>query len=175
MQLGTAIDPRDAAAQAPPRSDEPVVRVRGLVSRFGTQTVHDGLSFEVRRNEIMGIVGGSGAGKSVLLRTILGLREPQGGTIEVFGHDIRDLSPAERIAMARGYGVTFQSGALISSLSVAENIQLPLREAYSLLESVLDDLVQLNLSLVGLAPDVAGKYPHSSPAGWSSARRSRAP
>jgi phospholipid/cholesterol/gamma-HCH transport system ATP-binding protein len=129
------------------------------VSRFGTQVVHNGLSFEVRRNEIMGIVGGSGAGKSVLLHTILGLREPQAGTVEVFGRDIRGLSPAERIAMARAYGVTFQSGALVSSLSVAENIQLPLREAYTLLESVLDDLVQLNLSLVGLAPDVAGKYP----------------
>jgi phospholipid/cholesterol/gamma-HCH transport system ATP-binding protein len=129
------------------------------VSRFGTQLVHDGLSFEVRRNEIMGVVGGSGAGKSVLLHTILGLREPQAGTVEVFGRDIRALSPAQRIATARAYGVTFQSGALISSLSVAENIQLPLREAYSLLESVLDDLVQLNLSLVGLAPDVAGKYP----------------
>ena len=94
--------------------------------------MHDGLSFEVRRNEIMGIVGGSGAGKSVLLRTILGLHEPQAGTVEVFGRNIQELSPAERLAMTRAYGVTFQSGALISSLSVAENIQLPLREAYSL-------------------------------------------
>jgi phospholipid/cholesterol/gamma-HCH transport system ATP-binding protein len=148
---------RQAAAQ-PPEGDL-VVRVQGLVSRFGAQVVHDGLSFEVRRNEIMGIVGGSGAGKSVLLHTILGLREPQAGTVEVFGRNIQELSPAERLAMARAYGVTFQSGALISSLSVAENIQLPLREAYSLEESVLDDLVQLNLSLVGLAPDAAEKFP----------------
>jgi phospholipid/cholesterol/gamma-HCH transport system ATP-binding protein len=146
-------------AATEPKDDAPVVRVRGLVSRFGVQVVHDGLSFEVRRNEIMGVVGGSGAGKSVLLRTILGLREPQAGTVEVFGRDIHQLSPAERLAMTRAYGVTFQSGALISSLSVAENIQLPLREAFSLEESVLDDLVQLNLSLVGLAPDAAEKYP----------------
>jgi phospholipid/cholesterol/gamma-HCH transport system ATP-binding protein len=159
MELQAEIPPSDAAAHPPLPGDELVVRVRGLVSRFGTQVVHDGLSFEVRRNEIMGIVGGSGAGKSVLLHTILGLREPQAGTVEVFGRDIRGLSMPERIAMARAYGVTFQSGALVSSLSVAENIQLPLREAYTLMESVLDDLVQLNLSLVGLAPDVAGKYP----------------
>jgi phospholipid/cholesterol/gamma-HCH transport system ATP-binding protein len=159
MELQAEIEPRDAAPPPPRPDDEPIVRVRGLVSRFGTQVVHNDLSFEVRRNEIMGIVGGSGAGKSVLLHTILGLREPQAGTVEVFGRDIRALSLPERIAMARGYGVTFQSGALISSLSVAENIQLPLREAYSLLENVLDDLVQLNLSLVGLAPDAAEKYP----------------
>jgi phospholipid/cholesterol/gamma-HCH transport system ATP-binding protein len=151
------MEPHDPVAEA--TDDDLVVSVRGLVNRFGHQVVHDGLSFEVRRNEIMGIVGGSGAGKSVLLRTILGLREPQAGTVEVFGRNIHALSPAERLAMARAYGVTFQSGALISSLSVAENIQLPLREAYALEESVLDELVQLNLSLVGLAPDAAEKYP----------------
>jgi phospholipid/cholesterol/gamma-HCH transport system ATP-binding protein len=151
------MEPSDPVAHSP--DNDLVVRVRGLVNQFGAQVVHNDLSFEVRRNEIMGIVGGSGAGKSVLLHTILGLREPQAGTVEVFGRNIRELSPAERLAMTRAYGVTFQSGALISSLSVAENIQLPLREAYSLDESLLDDLVQLNLSLVGLAPDAAEKYP----------------
>ena len=111
-------------------------------------------------NEIMGIVGGSGTGKSVLLRTILGLHEPQAGTIEVFGRNIRELSPPERLAMTRAYGVTFQSGALISArCRWRENIQLPLREAYSLRGCALDELVQLNLSLVGLAPDAAEKYP----------------
>ncbi len=143
--------------QAP--ADNPIVRVQGLVNRFGSQVVHNGLSMEVRRNEIMGVVGGSGTGKSVLLRTILGLHRPQAGSVEVYGRDIRNLSPAERIAMARSYGVTFQNGALISSLSVAQNIQLPLRESYSMPEDTLDDLVQLNLSLVGLAPDAADKYP----------------
>jgi phospholipid/cholesterol/gamma-HCH transport system ATP-binding protein len=140
-------------------ANQPVVRVQGLVNRFGAQIVHDGLSLEVRPNEILGVVGGSGAGKSVLLRSILGLQQPQAGTVEVFGHDISHLSPEERLAMSRRYGVTFQSGALISSLSVAQNIQLPLREAYSLSEETLDDLVQLNLALVGLAPDAAEKYP----------------
>ena len=137
----------------------PVIRVHGLVSRFGGQLVHDGLTFEVQPNEIMGVVGGSGTGKTVLLRTILGLRRPQAGSIELFGHDIQTLSAEERITLSRSYGVAFQSGALISSLSVAENIQLPLREAYSMSEDALDELVQLNLSLVGLAPDAAAKYP----------------
>jgi len=142
-----------------PKLDAPVIRVEGLVSRFGGQLVHDGLTFEVRRNEIMGVVGGSGTGKTVLLRTILGLREPEAGSVQVFGHNIERLAPEERIELSRNYGVAFQSGALISSLSVAENIQLPLREAYSMSEDALDELVQLNLSLVGLAPDAAEKYP----------------
>jgi phospholipid/cholesterol/gamma-HCH transport system ATP-binding protein len=137
----------------------PIIRVRGLVSRFGSQVVHDGLAFEVRPNEIMGIVGGSGTGKSVLLRTILGLRRPQAGTVEVYGRDIEQVTPPERLVMVKSYGVTFQNGALISSLTVAQNIQLPLRESYSMTEDVLDELVQLNLSLVGLAPDAAEKYP----------------
>jgi phospholipid/cholesterol/gamma-HCH transport system ATP-binding protein len=136
-----------------------VVRVEGLVNKFGSQVVHDGLSLEVRSNEIFGIVGGSGTGKSVLLRTILGLRQPQAGSVEVFGRNIAELSAAERLALPRSYGVTFQNGALISSLTVAENIQLPLRESYTFPEEALDDLVQLNLSLVGLAPDAAEKYP----------------
>jgi phospholipid/cholesterol/gamma-HCH transport system ATP-binding protein len=107
----------------------------------------------------MGIVGGSGTGKSVLLRTILGLRQPQAGTVEIYGRNIAELTAAERLAMMRSYGVTFQNGALVSSLSVAQNIQLPLREAYTLPEDALDELVQLNLGLVGLPPDAAEKYP----------------
>jgi phospholipid/cholesterol/gamma-HCH transport system ATP-binding protein len=137
----------------------PIVRVRGLVSRFGAQLVHNGLDLEVRPNEIFGVVGGSGTGKSVLLRTILGLRRPQGGTVEVYGRDIRRLSQPERQAMVQSYGVTFQSGALISSLSVAQNIQLPLREHYEMTEETLTELADLNLSLVGLPPDAAAKYP----------------
>jgi phospholipid/cholesterol/gamma-HCH transport system ATP-binding protein len=148
------VSPTESAA-----GDSEIIRVEGLVTRFGKQVVHDGLAFEVRPNEIMGIVGGSGTGKSVLLRTILGLRQPQAGTVEIYGRNIAELTAAERLAMMRSYGVTFQNGALVSSLSVAQNIQLPLREAYELSEDVLDELVQLNLSLVGLAPDAAEKYP----------------
>jgi phospholipid/cholesterol/gamma-HCH transport system ATP-binding protein len=148
------VSPTESAA-----GDSEIIRVEGLVTRFGKQVVHDGLAFEVRPNEIMGIVGGSGTGKSVLLRTILGLRQPQAGTVEIYGRNIAELTAAERLAMMRSYGVTFQNGALVSSLSVAQNIQLPLREAYELSEDVLDELVQLNLSLVGLPPDAAEKYP----------------
>jgi phospholipid/cholesterol/gamma-HCH transport system ATP-binding protein len=140
-------------------SQTPVVRVRGLVSRFGAQVVHDGVDMEVRSNEIFGVVGGSGAGKSVLLRTILGLRAPDAGTVELYGKDVREMAAADRSALVRTYGVTFQNGALISSLTVAQNIQLPLREYYPVSEKTLDELAQLNLALVGLAPDDGAKYP----------------
>jgi phospholipid/cholesterol/gamma-HCH transport system ATP-binding protein len=139
--------------------DNPVVRVRGLVNRFGSQVVHDGLDLEIRENEIFGIVGGSGAGKSVLLRTLLGLRQPDAGSVEVYGRDVRHMSQAERISLVRSYGVTFQNGALISSLTVAQNIQLPLREYFSLTEQSLTALSELGLSMVGLPADTAGKYP----------------
>jgi len=141
------------------QAGQAIVRVQGLVSRFGAQVVHNGLSFEVLPNEIMGIVGGSGAGKSVLLRTILGLRRPQAGTVEVYGRDIQTLTAEERLEISRSYGVTFQNGALISSLTVAQNIQLPVRESYPMPEDALEELVQLYLSLVGLAPDAGEKYP----------------
>jgi phospholipid/cholesterol/gamma-HCH transport system ATP-binding protein len=137
----------------------PIIEVRGLVNRFGNQVVHDGLDMEVRAGEIFGVVGGSGAGKSVLLRAILGVRPPQAGTVEMYGKDMRRLSRAERTALVREYGVTFQNGALISSLTVAQNIQLPLREYCELSEAALDELVQLNLALVGLPWDAANKYP----------------
>ena len=143
----------------PPSEPIPVIRVRGLVSRFGAQIVHAGLDMEVRANEIFGVVGGSGTGKSVLMRTILGLRPPDSGSIELYGKDVHNMAVADRGALARSYGVTFQNGALISSLSVAQNIQLPLREYYPASEQILDELAQLNLALVGLAPETAGKYP----------------
>ena len=143
----------------PASNVEPVVSVRGLVSRFGAQVVHDGLDLDVLPNEIFGVVGGSGTGKSVLLRTILGLRRPQGGTVRVYGRDVQRLSPSERLAMVQSWGVTFQNGALISSLTVAQNIQLALREYYSLTERNLAGLAELNMALVGLSPEAAGKFP----------------
>jgi phospholipid/cholesterol/gamma-HCH transport system ATP-binding protein len=136
-----------------------IIRVRGLVSRFGAQVVHDGLDMDVRSNEIFGIVGGSGTGKSVLLRTILGLRAPDAGTVDLYGKDVQQMAAADRSSLVRSYGVTFQNGALISSLTVAENIQLPLREYYPASEKTLDELAELNLGLVGLAPDDGTKYP----------------
>jgi phospholipid/cholesterol/gamma-HCH transport system ATP-binding protein len=137
----------------------PVIRVRGLVSRFGTQVVHDGLDMEVRSNEIFGVVGGSGTGKSVLLRTILGLRTPDAGTVELYGKDVQQMAAADRSSLVRSYGVTFQNGALISSLTVAQNIQLPLREYYPASEKTLGELAELNLLMVGLAPDDGAKFP----------------
>ena len=140
-------------------SAPPVIHVRGLVSRFGAQTVHDGLDMDVQPNEIFGVVGGSGTGKSVLMRTILGLRAPDGGTVEMYGKDVQQLAAADRSALVRSFGVTFQNGALISSLTVAQNIQLPLREYLPASEATLDQLAELNLALVGLAADDGRKYP----------------
>ena len=135
----------------------PVVQVRGLRTRFGTQVVHDGLDLEVYQGEILGVVGGSGAGKSVLLRHILGLR-PELGKIEVLGHDIWRLSARERYQLqARQSAV--QGGALFSSLTVAENIQAPWRERLRLPEGLLQQLTGLKLDLVGLPHDACHKFP----------------
>jgi phospholipid/cholesterol/gamma-HCH transport system ATP-binding protein len=140
-------------------SATPVVRVRGLVSRFGAQVVHDGLDMDVASGEIFGVVGGSGSGKTVLLRTILGLREPDDGAVELYGKDVQQMAVADRNALVQTYGVTFQSGALISSLTVAQNIQLPLREYLPASERTFDELAELNLALVGLAAEDGKKYP----------------
>jgi phospholipid/cholesterol/gamma-HCH transport system ATP-binding protein len=141
-------------------TSEPVVRVQGLVNRFGRQVVHDGLDLQVEAEEIFGIVGGSGSGKSVLLHSILGLHKPQAGRIELYGHDMQHLSSSERQAVVQTYGVTFQNGALISSLTVAQNIELPLREYHAdLTDAALSTLVDLDLQLVGLPLDAAAKWP----------------
>jgi phospholipid/cholesterol/gamma-HCH transport system ATP-binding protein len=138
---------------------EPVVRVRGLVNRFGRQTVHDGLDMDVFDGEIFGIVGGSGTGKSVLLRTILGLREPDAGEVALYGRRIDGLSRSQRTALVQRFGVTFQNGALVSSLTVAENVQLPLREYRSASRAALATTADLCLAMVGLPADAGGKYP----------------
>jgi phospholipid/cholesterol/gamma-HCH transport system ATP-binding protein len=143
--------------QAP--GDRPIIRVRGLGNRFGKQIVHEGLDMEVRTGEVFGVVGGSGAGKSVLLRTLLGLRRADAGIVEMCGADMQNLSRAQRTALVQSYGVTFQNGALVSSLTVAQNIQLPLREYFKLSDGLLEHLAQLNLAMVGLPPDAGGKYP----------------
>jgi phospholipid/cholesterol/gamma-HCH transport system ATP-binding protein len=138
---------------------EPVVEVRGIVNRFGTQTVHDGLDMEVMPDEIFGIVGGSGAGKSVLLRTVLGLQRPQAGEVRLEGHDVTKLSERELRAIKARYGVTFQQGALFTSLTVLQNVQLPMLEHLDLPEDALDELARLKIRLVGLPDEAAEKYP----------------
>jgi phospholipid/cholesterol/gamma-HCH transport system ATP-binding protein len=135
-----------------------ILEVQGLVNHFGSQAVHDGLDMRVEEGEVFGIVGGSGTGKSVLLRTILGLRRPQAGTVKLYGQDITQMSMAElRLAKAR-YGVTFQQGALYSSLTVRENIQLPMIEHLRLSREALDGLALLKLRLVGLPAEAGEKY-----------------
>jgi len=137
----------------------PVIEVHGLVNRFGNQVVHDGLDMEVMEDEVFGIVGGSGAGKSVLLRSILGLQRPQAGTVRIEGHDITRASEAQLRPIKARYGVAFQSGALYSGLTVLQNVQLPMMEYFDLEATVLDELALLKIGLVGLSADAAGKYP----------------
>jgi phospholipid/cholesterol/gamma-HCH transport system ATP-binding protein len=138
---------------------EPVVEVRGLVNRFGRQVVHDGLDMRVEEDEVFGIVGGSGSGKSVLLRTILGLQRPLAGTVRIRGSDITHLSERELRPIKAGYGVAFQSGALYSGLTVLENVQLPMIEHLRLPPTALEGLALLKIRLVGLPEDAAWKYP----------------
>jgi phospholipid/cholesterol/gamma-HCH transport system ATP-binding protein len=138
---------------------EPVIRVTDVVNRFGSQVVHDGVSFEVYPGEIFGIVGGSGSGKSVLLKTMLGLHRPNSGTVEVEGREITSMSDADLREVKRRYGVTFQHGALFSSLDVTENLVLPVAEVMDLPEDSLQSLVELRLRMVGLPLETAAKYP----------------
>jgi phospholipid/cholesterol/gamma-HCH transport system ATP-binding protein len=140
-------------------SAQSVIRVEELRTRFGQLVVHDGLDLEVRRGEVLGIVGGSGTGKSVLLRQLLGLLRPERGRVEVLGHDLARLSDGARRALQAGQGVLFQDGALFSSLTVAQNIQVPLRERLALSERLLDELAGLKLALVGLPLEACRLYP----------------
>jgi phospholipid/cholesterol/gamma-HCH transport system ATP-binding protein len=136
-----------------------IISVRGVVNRFGTQVVHDGVDFDVQAGEVLGIVGGSGSGKSVLLRTMLGLRRPNAGTVSIGGKDITRMTDAELLAVKRSYGVSFQHGALFSALTVAENVQLSMRENYDLNEATLSALTELRLRMVGLPVEAGEKLP----------------
>jgi phospholipid/cholesterol/gamma-HCH transport system ATP-binding protein len=136
-----------------------VIEVRGLVNRFGAQVVHDGLDLDVYRGEILGIVGGSGTGKTVLLRSIVGLIRPQAGRIRVFGVDVLSASETARRALEQRWGVLFQDGALFSSLTVLNNVIAPLREHLDLGPSMEKALARLKISMVGLAPLAGGKFP----------------
>jgi phospholipid/cholesterol/gamma-HCH transport system ATP-binding protein len=139
--------------------DDIVIRVRGLVTRFGAQTVHDGLDLDVRRGEVMGVVGGSGSGKSVLLRTVIGLKRPEGGEVEVLGRDIEALTDAEARTLDQRWGVLFQDGALFSSLTVMQNIEVPLREHCPMPEPLMDEIAACKIAIVGLPEETADKFP----------------
>jgi phospholipid/cholesterol/gamma-HCH transport system ATP-binding protein len=141
-------------------SVEPVISVRDLVVGFGGATVLDHVTLDVRRGEILGFVGGSGAGKSVLMRTIIGLLPKRNGTIEVFGKDVAALSDRDRRSIERRWGVLFQQGALFSSLNVQQNIAFPIRENLKdLSPRLIEEIALAKLEMVGLSPDVRKKYP----------------
>ncbi|MFW5641271.1 MAG: ABC transporter ATP-binding protein [Roseicyclus sp.] len=137
----------------------PVIEVRGLRTRFGPHVVHDGLDLDVRAGEILGIVGGSGTGKSVLLRTIAGLNTPAAGSVRVLGTDVFAADGAARAALERQWGVMFQDGALFSSLTVRENVEVPMRGVPGLDREISRALAELKVSMVGLPPLANSKYP----------------
>ena len=138
---------------------EVILSVRDLTVGFGSQIVLENLNLDVYRGEILGFVGASGTGKSVLMRTILRLLPKRKGTIKILGNDYADVSDTERMSLDMQLGVLFQQGALFSSLTVRENIQLPMREYLDLPKAMMDDLARLKVDLVGLAPDAIDKYP----------------
>jgi len=138
---------------------EAVIKVRGLVNAFGGQVIHDHLDLDVYRGEVLGVVGGSGSGKSVLLRTIIGLNNAREGTVEVFGQDPAPQRERPENSVQTRWGVLFQEGALFSSQTVAENIQVPLREYTRMSQATMNEITAMKLSMVGLPQDAARKYP----------------
>ena len=139
--------------------EPPAISVRGLSVAFGEKVIMDGLDLDVFRGEVLGFVGGSGMGKSVLTRTILGLSAKQAGTVSVLGEDLDHLTPAARVTLQRRLGVMFQMGALLSNLTVKQNIQIPMREHLKMSPKLADELAMLKIDLVGLPSDAANKHP----------------
>ncbi|WP_102107640.1 ABC transporter ATP-binding protein [Oceaniglobus roseus] len=154
MDTAAAETPRDTRA-----GEAPAIRVRGLVTRFGSHTVHDGLDLDVRRGEIIGVVGGSGTGKSVLLRAIVGLLKPAEGGIEVLGQSVRDTSDADYRRLRRRWGVMFQDGALFSSLTVRQNVEAPMKEQLHLDTPLRETLAAIKVRMVGLPEVAMDKFP----------------
>ena len=136
-----------------------IIKVRGLVNAFGSQILHDHLDLDVYRGEVLGVVGGSGTGKSVLLRSIIGLNPIKSGSIEVFGRNTEHLNEAQWREIEMRWGVLFQEGALFSSQTIAENIQVPLREYLKMPQALMNEIASMKLSLVGLDESAASKHP----------------
>src|SRR4051794_26513901 len=160
IDLAIAAPLPSAPAPAPlPPEPEAVIRVRDLVVGFGDKLIMNGLNLDVYRGEVLGFVGGSGTGKSVLTRTILGLIAKRSGRIVTFGEDSDAMTELQRRTIERRWGVMFQQGALFSGLTVKQNIQVPMREYLRLSQRLMDELAQLKIEMVGLKPDAADKYP----------------
>jgi phospholipid/cholesterol/gamma-HCH transport system ATP-binding protein len=139
---------------------EIIVSVKGLRNSFGEQIVHEDLDLELRKGEILGVVGGSGTGKSVLMRSIIGLQRPDAGEVTVFGEQMLDRDEEQLQGVRKRWGILFQGGALFSTLTVAENVQVPLREFYPRLgEKLLDEIAAYKIVMSGLAPDAGPKFP----------------
>ncbi len=141
------------------KGEDIVIKVRGLVNGFGDKIIHDHLDLDVRRGEVLGVVGGSGSGKSVLMRSIIGLIHPLEGDIQVFGQKTGDVEGAAMQKLEMRWGVLFQEGALFSAQTVAENIQVPLREYTSMSLELMDEIAAMKLTMVGLPCDTAEKFP----------------
>lgn len=147
-------------ARAPePAETETVLEVKSVVTRFGRQVVHDGVSFTVRRGEVVALIGGSGTGKSVMVKEIIGLLRPSAGSIRLLGVDVLDADDEEMHALRRRFGKLFQDGALFSSLTVAENLAVPFQEHTDLPAELVSPLIGFKLSLVGLPPETGAKMP----------------
>ncbi|MEZ5895612.1 MAG: ABC transporter ATP-binding protein [Parvularculaceae bacterium] len=135
------------------------IEVEGLRTQFGDNVIHDNLDLKVRRNEILGVVGGSGTGKSVLMRAIIGLKRPSAGRVKIFGEDFYELTDSERLQIERRWGVLFQGGALFSSMTVAQNVMAPIREHLKLPPELAADIAAMKISMSGLPADAGMKYP----------------
>jgi phospholipid/cholesterol/gamma-HCH transport system ATP-binding protein len=140
--------------------EEPIIKIRGLRNSFGEQVIHDGLDLDVRRGEILGVVGGSGTGKSVLMRSIIGLQTPEDGEVEVLGENMLGRNEDEAKNIRRRWGILFQNGALFSTLTVAENVEVPIHEYFPFLKPpLLDEIASYKIAMSGLPPEAGPKYP----------------
>ncbi len=141
-------------------ADEHIIQVRGLKNAFGEAVIHDNLDLDVRRGEVLGVVGGSGTGKSVLMRSIIGLQTPVAGDITVFGEPTIGREETEATNIRKRWGVLFQGGALFSTLTVSENVQVPLREFYGDMNpALMAEIAAYKVVMTGLKPDAGPKYP----------------
>ena len=154
---------------APAKVIENLIEVRGLLSQFGNHVVHEGLDLTLERGEVLGVVGGSGTGKTVLLNSIIGLKEPEGGSVSILGHDRATMTGADEADVQRRTGILFQQGALFSSLSVIDNVASPLVEHTGLAGGVIRELAEMKIAMVGLKPEAH----HLKPAELSGGMRKR--
>ncbi len=161
----TAAKKPAVAATAP----ENLIEVRGLLSQFGDRVIHEGLDLTLERGEVLGVVGGSGTGKTVLLNSIIGLKEPEGGSVSILGYDRATMTEADEADVQRRTGILFQQGALFSSLSVIDNVASPLVEHTGLSADVIRELAEMKIAMVGLKPEAH----HLKPAELSGGMRKR--